>query len=80
MIAHDAHFDAGADGGNIFKLRTSSTTIVGIRRHDLDITKNATAMAWQVWMVLEGPSEPTHFECIMRPGMEFFAKHDPGMV
>lgn len=73
-------WSVGADGGNIFKLRTSSTTIVGIRRYDLDQSWSARACSWQPLVILAGPHEPTHLEHILAPTVAFFCDHDPGSL
>jgi hypothetical protein len=75
LIMHGA---SGADGGCIFKHRTSSTTIIGIRRYDVDPSKSGKSYVWQIWIVIAGPTELVHLEWIMRPGILFLVKHDPG--
>jgi len=45
------HGTSGADGGCIFKHRTSSTTIIGVRRYDVDPSKSGKSYVWQIWIV-----------------------------
>lgn len=77
LILHQYQY-TGADGGNVYKLRTASTTIVGVRRYDLEHTVSARCFSWQPLIVLAGPTEPKHLESILEPTVDFFVKHDPG--
>lgn len=77
-LPHLFYACAGADGGNIFKLRIGSTTIVGVRRYDLHVAKNASCLSWQPLIILEGPTEPSQLEDILKPTVDFFVNHDPG--
>jgi hypothetical protein len=35
-------------------------------------------MAWKVLLVIEGPDEPTTYDYMLKPTVDFFARHDPG--
>ena len=78
LFAKVKYAASGADGGCIFKYHTSSTTIIGIRRYEVDPSKSGKSYVWQIWIVIAGPSELVHLEWIMRLRMLFLVKHDPG--
>lgn len=78
MVVTQVHGVAGADGGNMFKIRISSTVIVGIRRYGVDVAKSAGCPVWQILLLMEGPTEAPHMEHILAPTVDFFVKHDPG--
>jgi hypothetical protein len=70
----------GGDAGQVWKLRVHATTILGLRRFDVDPALNAQRCAWGVLLVLAGPSEPPAFDSILAPTIQFFSDHDIGRV
>lgn len=70
---------AGGDAGKIFNCRAWSSTVLGLRRFDLDPAANAKDFSWAPLIILQGPTEPVTFEYILAPSVDFFYCHDPGV-
>lgn len=52
--------------------------MMGLRRLDVGAEFRGKRMTWVPLVVLEGPSEPSSLNSILKPTMDFFCKHDPG--
>lgn len=62
----------------MYKRKSRSTFIVGIRRLDVGAEYNGKRMTWAPVIILEGPSEPPSLSSILQPTIDFFSDHCPG--
>lgn len=69
---------AGADGGQMFKGKSHSTFVIGIRRLDVGPEYRGKKVTWAPVLVLEGPTEPPCLDSILQPLVDFFVAHSPG--
>lgn len=71
---------AGADGGQVFKIKSHSTLVVGLRRLDVGAEFRGKQMTWAPLIVIEGPTEPPTLNHILRPTVKYFCDHNPGVL
>lgn len=70
---------AGVDGGQIYKRKSHSTFLVGIRRIDVAAEYSGKKATWAPLIVTEGPTEPPSLSSIIQPTVDFFKAHCPGV-
>lgn len=71
-------FSFGGDGGQMFVNKQYGTLIWGLRLHDLPPELAHANTSWAPLGLVQGPNEPTRMAGLLKPVVEFFAKHDPG--
>lgn len=62
----------------MFKKKSHSTFVVGIRRLDVVDEDRGKHCTWAPLLVTEGPTEPPSLTAILQPTVQFFKAHAPG--
>lgn len=63
----------------MYKRKSHSVFLFGIRRLDVGAEYNGKKMTWAPVIVTEGPSEPPSLASIVQPIVDFFRAHCPGV-
>lgn len=68
----------GADGAQLFDTKQYGALICGLKLQELHPSLASKVEATAPLLVVEGPTEPSSLEHILRDLVEFFLAHDPG--
>lgn len=70
----------GADGAQLFDSKQYGALICGLKLQELHPSLASKVEASAPLLVVQGPTEPTTLRFILQDLVDFFLKHDPGMV
>lgn len=71
---------AGGDGVQIYTNKVYGTLACGLKLTDAPEGLQAKNITWSPVCIVQGPTEPGSYHDVMAPIIEFFEKHDPGVV
>ena len=63
----------------MFKKKSHSTFVIGIRRLDVGAEYRGKKGTWAPVIVLEGPTEPPNLQWILQELVAAFVAHAPGL-